>query len=147
MRTKLTPDQLDGLLERQVLAVLATTRKDGSVLLSPIWFIWEDGGFTLGMDEGDIKLRHIARDPRVSIVVSETEVPYRGYEIRGVARIAGVTYAPEMRRIGRRYLGPRADAFYPDGSTGSIVRIEPGDSRGWDFRDEFPDPPAATPAS
>lgn len=143
MRTKLGPDGLDGLLDSLNLAVLATYRKDGTALLSPIWFIYEDAGFTLGVDAGDIKLRHIERDPRVTIVVSERELPYRGFEIRGSARVTDATYAPEMRRIGRRYIGERADAFYPDGAEGSIIRIEPGATRGWDFRDEFPDAPIA----
>lgn len=48
MNRGLTPDELDGLLDEVHLAHLATFRTDGSVLLSPIWYLWEDGGFTLG---------------------------------------------------------------------------------------------------
>jgi predicted pyridoxine 5'-phosphate oxidase superfamily flavin-nucleotide-binding protein len=49
VRTNLGPDELDGLLDSLNLAVLATYRKDGTALLSPIWFIYEDAGFTLGV--------------------------------------------------------------------------------------------------
>ena len=49
MNRDLTIEQLDGLLDEPHLATLATIRKDGSVLLSPIWFVWEDGGFTLAI--------------------------------------------------------------------------------------------------
>jgi PPOX class probable F420-dependent enzyme len=137
VRTKLTPEQLDGLLESQRLAILATTRRDGTALLSPVWFIWEDGGFTLGINAGDVKLDHIVREPRVTILVYEDGLPYRGFEVRGTARIVELPYAENMRRLGRRYLGPAIDPAYPDDAQGSIVRIEPGTTRGWDFSDDF----------
>jgi PPOX class probable F420-dependent enzyme len=133
----LTPDQLGGLLDEVRLATLATIRKDGTVLLSPIWYIWEDGGFTVGMAAGDGKLKHLARDPRVTIVVSEDDFPYRGFEMRGVARLLDVPYGPSVRRIATRYVGEAGAAYYDDDYGGTVVRIEPGDSRGWDFRDDL----------
>jgi PPOX class probable F420-dependent enzyme len=132
----LTPDQLGGLLDEVRLATLATIRNDGTVLLSPIWYLWEDGGFTVGMAAGDGKLKHLARDPRVTIVVSENEFPYRGFELRGVARLLDVPYAPTILRIATRYVGADAADFY-GAEGGTIVRIEPGDTRGWDFRDDL----------
>jgi len=132
----LTPDQLDGLLDEVRLAHLATIRKDGTVLLSPIWYLWEDGGFTLGMATGDGKLKHLDRDPRVTIVVSENEFPYRGFEVRGTAQRLDLPYAPAIQRIAARYVGAEASTFYGH-EGGTIVRIEPGEARGWDFRDDL----------
>jgi PPOX class probable F420-dependent enzyme len=88
----LSVEQLDGLLDERRLAVMATFRADGTVLLSPLWFIWEDGGFTIGMAAGDGKLKHLRRDPRVTLVVNEDEFPYRGFELRGEARLLDVPY-------------------------------------------------------
>ncbi len=139
MNRGLTPDQLDGLLDERRLATLATIRNDGTVLLSPLWFIWEDGGFTLGVAAGDGKLKHIDREPRVSIVVAEDEFPYRGYEVRGVARIVDVPYGPEIRRIATRYVGAAAADYYDDERGGTVLRVDPGDARGWDFRDDLTD--------
>jgi PPOX class probable F420-dependent enzyme len=133
----LTPDQLDGLLDERRLATLATIRKDGTVLLSPLWYSWEDGGFTLAVAAGDGKLKHIDREPRVSIVVAEDEFPYRGFEVRGVARIVDVPYGPEVRRIATRYVGAAAADYYDDEHGGTVLRVEPGDARGWDFRDDL----------
>jgi PPOX class probable F420-dependent enzyme len=115
----LSVEQLDGLLDERRLAVMSTFRADGSVLLSPLWFIWEDGGFTIGMAASDGKLKHLRRDPRVSIVVNEDEFPYRGFEVRGEARLLDVA------------------VYYDDDHGGTIARIEPGDARGWDFRDDL----------
>ena len=137
MNRGLTPDQLGGLLDEVRLATLATVRKDGTILLSPLWFVWEDSGFTLAVAAGDGKLTHIAREPRVSIVVSEDTFPYRGFEVRGHARVVDVPYGPEMRRIATRYVGAAAAGFYDDDAGGTVLRIEPGDARGWDFRDDL----------
>jgi len=133
----LTTDQLGGLLDETQLATLATFRRDGSVLLSPIWHVWEDGGFTLAMAADDGKIRHIERDPRVTIVVAERDFPYRGFEVRGTARISDLPYPGTIRRIAARYVGDDAAAFYDDAAGGVVVRIEPEASRGWDFRDDL----------
>ena len=90
MNRGLSAEQLGGLLDERHLATLATVRADGSIMLSPIWYIWEDGGFTLGVAAGDGKLKHIAREPRVTIVVADEAFPYRGFELRGVARMLDV---------------------------------------------------------
>ncbi len=137
MNRGLTPDQLRGLLDEPQLATLATFRKDGSVLLSPIWHVWEDGGFTLGLAGGDVKLTHIARDPRVTIVVAEREFPYRGFELRGTARVADIPYGPTIRRIAARYVGEAASTFYADDRGGTIIRVEGAATRGWDFADDL----------
>lgn len=137
MNRGLAPDQLGGLLDEVHLAHLATFRKDGTVLLSPIWYVWEDGGFTLGMAAGDGKLKHIERDPRVTIVVGEDAFPYRGFEVRGIAQLLDIPYGPTVRRIATRYVGEQGAAFYDDSHGGTVVRIEPGESRGWDFRDDL----------
>ena len=137
MNRGLTPDQLDGLLDEVHLAHLATIRKDGTVLLSPLWYIWEDGGFTIGMAAGDGKLKHLAREPRVTIVVGEDAFPYRGFEMRGTATLLDIPYGPTIRRIATRYVGAKGADYYDDDHGGTVVRIEPGDMRGWDFRDDL----------
>ncbi len=136
MRTNFGPQDLRGLLDERHLAVLATHRRDGSVLLSPLWHIWEHGGFTIGISAGDIKITHLRRDPRVTIVVAEELPPYRGFEVRGEAQLSDENFVSEMRRIARRYVGAEGDGYYGDDAQGTIVRIEPGLTRGWDFADD-----------
>ena len=45
MRKGLAPEDLGDLLEQPRVAVLATYRRDGTVLLSPVWHEWRDRGF------------------------------------------------------------------------------------------------------
>lgn len=139
MRRHLTVDDLGDLLGRPIVATLATRRADDSIMLSPVWHEWRDGAFLIAVEGGDGKLRHIARDPRVTIVVAEQEPPYRGVEIRAEAVIADEPYGRTIRRIGRRYVGRAADdQWAEDDATGVVIRIAPGDLRAWDFRDDYP---------
>jgi PPOX class probable F420-dependent enzyme len=137
LRTDLRVEDLEGFLDEPLVAVLATLRKDGSVLLSPVWHEWRDGGFNVWTGADDVKARHLRRDPRASILVAESQHPLRGVEIRGVARIFEEGAFETAVRIANRYLGPEKGAAYV-GSTGHAVtvRLEPGDLRAWDFTDE-----------
>ncbi len=47
-----------------MLAVLATYRRAGSLLLSPVWHEYRAGGFNLCTSLGDVKGRHVLRGPR-----------------------------------------------------------------------------------
>ena len=141
--TKRTIDELGDLLEQPYCAVLSTHRPDGSVLLSPVWHEWRDGGFNIGVPEGDVKLRHLERDPRVTVVVYDNSWPSRGFEVRGVARVTTDGRDELTRRLSLRYLGPVNGATYAENIVGSgfVVRVEPDAMRGWDFADEIaPDP-------
>ena len=80
-------DDLANLTELRVLAVLATYRPDGTVLLAPVWHEWRDGGFHVVTSSRGVTAAHLRRDPRASIVVCEHSPPYRGVEVRGRAQL------------------------------------------------------------
>ena len=88
MRKGLTPDDLGDLLELPLVAVLATYRRDGTVLLSPVWHEWRDNGFNVVTGSRGVKAGHLRRDPRASIVVCEDGPPYRGLELRASAGLS-----------------------------------------------------------
>jgi len=134
VRKHLRPEDLGDLLEQPLVAVLATRRADGGVLLSPVWHQWRDGGFDVVTGAHDVKVQHLRRDPRANIVVYEHAPPYRGIEVRCEARLedAGDT----VRRIAIRYLGEREGAAYAESAgDDTLIRLEPGRLRAWDFPD------------
>jgi PPOX class probable F420-dependent enzyme len=136
VRDDLRPDDLDGLLERPLVAVLATYRANGDVLLSPVWHRWRDGGFDVVTGEDDVKVRHLRGDPRASIVVYEHEPPYRGIEVRGRA-VLGPADPDVVREIASRYLGEGDGGAYADrGDDDTLIRLDPGRMRAWDFADD-----------
>ena len=137
---KLGPEDLGDLLELPLVAVLATYRRDGGVLLSPVWHQWRDGGFDVAVGPNDVKLKHLRRDPRASIVVYEHEPPYRGIEVRGEARLAPGEALDALRSMALRYLGPEDGPAYVESVSSAdtvLVRLEPDELRGWDFADDM----------
>jgi len=131
-------DDLGDLVELRLLAVLATHWRDGTVLLSPVWHEWRDGGFQVVTGSHDVKAAQLRRDPRASIVVCEHTPPYRGVEVRCHARLATAAAGEAVRRIASRYLGTEAGAAYAESAADDLlIRLEPGDLRAWDFADEF----------
>ena len=140
MRTDITIDDLDGFLDEPHLAVLATRRADGSTLLSPVWHRWRDGGFDLWIGASDVKVRHLRRDPNATVVVAESELPYRAVEVRGRAEFIDHDVIESAIEIASRYVGAeRGRAFVTDNAGDDlIVRVAPGDLRVWDFADDFP---------
>ena len=129
-------DDLGDLAELRLLAVLATYRLDGTVLLSPVWHEWRDGGFQVVTSSSDVKAAHLRRDSRASIVVCEQLPPYRGVELRGTAQLLTAGVRDAVQRIASRYLGDEAGAAYAASSADDLlIRLEPGDLRAWDFAD------------
>ena len=139
MRTNLTVENVGGLLDEPLVAVLATLREDGSVLLSPVWHEWRDGGFNVWVGTQDVKARHLRRDPRATIVVAESQSPLRGVEVRTTVRFIDESVFETASRIAARYIGEEEGAAYVKtlGGADVIIRLEPGDLRVWDFADEY----------
>jgi PPOX class probable F420-dependent enzyme len=139
VRTGLEVSELGDLLTRPILATLATHRADGSILLSPVWHEWRDGGFNVVVEEGDVKFRHVTRDPRVTILVAESVLPYRGVEVRCAAKIVREGAGEAMLRIASRYLGDQGGHAYAGTPSGTdvLLRLDPGSLRAWDFSDAF----------
>jgi PPOX class probable F420-dependent enzyme len=139
MRKDLGIDGLGDLVQLPLCATLATYRRDGSVLLSPVWHEWRDGGFNVLVESNDVKARHVRRDPRASLALYESDPPYRGVELRAVPRFVSDDVTETQRRIAIRYLGQAAGEAYASDPSGTeiILRLEPGELRTWDFADGF----------
>jgi PPOX class probable F420-dependent enzyme len=140
VRTGHSIDDLGDLLEQPIVAVLATYHRDGSVMLSRVWFEWRDGGFNIwtgGENEG--KVRHLERDPRASLAVAEQVMPLRGLDASGHVTLSTDGCHDVVRRTAARYAGPDvADAFAAGYSEARVViRLVPDNVRAWDFKDDL----------
>ena len=138
MRTNLRPEDLGDLLDQPLIAILATRRKDDSVMLSPVWFEWFDGGIDIWVpDPTGGKVAHVRRDPRVTVVVANGTWPYKGFELRGEATVSGDDFYDVLRRTALRYSGPEAaERMVAEYERGAVIRVEPGVIRAWDYADE-----------
>jgi PPOX class probable F420-dependent enzyme len=124
------------LLDGPSPAVLTTVRKDGSPLTSPVWFDWTGEAFQIVIARDDVKLRHLAREPRCTLVIFEAVPPFRGVSVTAQAQVERTDITEHRRRVARRYLGEgRGDRFVEQraGKPGDLVTLVPVEPRVWDL--------------
>ena len=134
-------EKVRSLLEAPSAAVLTTYRKDGSALVSPVWFRWTDGAFEIVIAEGDVKLAHLARDPRCVLVVFEAVRPFRGVEVRGVSELVECDVTSVRAAISGRYLGvSEGERFSTErrAKPGVLLRLVAEAPRVWDLAGILP---------
>jgi PPOX class probable F420-dependent enzyme len=133
-------EQARSLIDAPSPAVLTTYRKDGSALVSPVWFRWNDGAFEVVIAEGDVKLRHLAANPECILVVFEAVPPFRGVEVRGTAELIEGDVTAARREIAGRYLGEDAGARFAAERTkpGVLLRLPAPEPRVWDLAPILP---------
>jgi PPOX class probable F420-dependent enzyme len=137
---------------------LATTKKDGSSHVVPVWFVIDNNnnGRLTGRDKegyddiifttssGSAKARNIQRDNRVSICVDDQTPPFSYVVIYGTARIQRCQQNELFRfatKIAQRYMGKEVAELYGKRNSAEdevLVRIKPiriiaeKDITGWD---------------
>ncbi|MER5754257.1 PPOX class F420-dependent oxidoreductase [Streptomyces sp. NPDC002088] len=79
------PSEAVALLQRPNPCVMATLRADGTPVSTPTWYLWEDGRALISLDEGRIRLKHLRRDPRVTLTVLAEDDWYTHVTIIGRA--------------------------------------------------------------
>lgn len=129
------------LLESPSPAVLATYKKDGSALVTPVWFRFHQGAFEVVIAKGDIKLAHLARDRRCVLVVFEAVSPFRGLEVRGVPDLVDGDVTAVRAEIAGRYLGrARGELFAAARANkpGVLLRLS-AEPRVWDLSAILPE--------
>src|SRR5947208_4970472 len=127
---------VQSLLDAPSAAVLTTIRKNGSPMPSPVWYRWTGAAFEVVIARDDVKLRHLAREPRCSLLICEAVPPFRGVEVRGSATVTRCDVTEARRSIARRYLGEAlGDRFVADraAAPGDLVELRPVDPRVWDL--------------
>lgn len=118
---KLTDLERDAFLaERGVLMRVAVVRPDGSPLVTPIWFLHEEGAIWFTPRARSEWFDCLRRDPRVALCIDEQPLPYRKVVVEGRAELVhdigeDDAWRDRYRRIARRYVGTEgAEAYIRD---------------------------------
>ncbi|MFF0105635.1 PPOX class F420-dependent oxidoreductase [Streptomyces hirsutus] len=105
------PPEADALLGRPNPCVMATLRSDGAPVTTPTWYVWEDGRVLISLDEGRERLKHLRRDPRVSLTVLAGDDWYTHVTLIGrVVELNDDEGLADIDRLSRHYTGNP----YPD---------------------------------
>ncbi|BCO46190.1 PPOX class F420-dependent enzyme [Mycobacterium intracellulare] len=110
--------------------MLGYVATDGRPLITPVWFVVDEGQLAFNTGRDTSKGRAIARDSRVVICVDDPHPPYSFVQVQGVAT---VSEDPEdvldiATRTGARYMGAeRAEEFGRRNSSPGelVVRVRP----------------------
>ncbi len=87
-------------------AIVGTNRRDGAPQLSPVWYLYEDGRFYIGVRRTSAKYRNLQRDPRIGLCIDGGHPDSRAVMIYGSAELieADSPWRDQMEwRITRRY--------------------------------------------
>lgn len=89
---------------------------------------------------GNLKLRHLARDPRCVLVIFEAVRPFRGVEVRGVSELVECDVSSVRAAIAGRYLGVTDGARFAAerSKPGVLLRLACDSPRVWDLSGILP---------
>ncbi|MEU6096408.1 PPOX class F420-dependent oxidoreductase [Streptomyces sp. NPDC047079] len=100
------PAEAVALLRRPNPSVIATLRADGAPVSAPTWYLWEDGRVLVNMDEGRVRLKHLRRDPRVTLTVLDEGDWYTHVTLIGrVTEMYDDEGLADIDRLSRHYTG------------------------------------------
>ncbi len=114
------------LLKEKNLVFLATTMKDGSPQVSPVWGDFEDDHIMINTAEGRIKHTNVLRDPRVAISIVDQNNPLDMTSIRGVVEKIIPDYDYQhANKLTKKYLGMDKYPFRREDEKRIIFKIKP----------------------
>ncbi|AGL19042.1 PPOX class F420-dependent oxidoreductase [Actinoplanes sp. N902-109] len=114
------------LLDGPNFAVVATLTAGGAPHTSTVWYLRDGDAVLISITADKLKARNLARDPRISLTVSDRANPYHSVDIRGSAELVTDPAKALPARLAERYLGS-ADANPPEPAEIErlIVRVTP----------------------
>ena len=114
------------LFEGKNLVFLATTMKDGSPQVSPVWADFEDNHIMVNTAEGRIKHKNVLRDPRVAVSVVDNSNPLDMTAIKGsVAEIIPDYDYQHANKLTKKYMDKDRYPFRREGEKRIILKIKP----------------------
>ncbi|MFI6317389.1 acyl-CoA synthetase [Nonomuraea sp. NPDC050556] len=113
-RTVVIGAEVRGFLTRQAAGVLATTRPDGGIRQSTVYFALDGDRLLISTEPGRAKAKDVQRTGRASLCVVGAAAPYPSVTLEGTARIRtagiGADTAAVWSRIGGQNVEPLSDA-------------------------------------
>lgn len=120
------PEKYLDLFQKKAFAHLGTIMPDGRPQVTPVWCDYDGEHIIVNSARGRQKDRNMARDPRVSVELSDPDNPYRYVEIRG--RVVEVTEdgADEhINKMAKKYMGVDVYPGRQPGEVRVMYKIKP----------------------
>lgn len=88
----MSPSEIDDFLQEARHAIVGTVGRDGTPQLSPVWYIYENGRFYIGITSGTAKYRNLRRDSRISLCIDGGREDVRTVIVTGTAELYEKTH-------------------------------------------------------
>jgi PPOX class probable F420-dependent enzyme len=120
------PEGYVDLLERPLLAHLATSRPDGTVQVNPMWFDWDGEVLRFTHTSKRQKYRNVQKHPQVAVSIADPDNPYRYLEVRGeVDDIQPDPTGSYYTHLAERYDAPWGAQAPPDAADRVVFVVRP----------------------
>lgn len=109
---------------------ISTLLRDGSAVTHVMWVDADDEHMLINTEVHRAKFRNVQRDPRVSVVVWDSNDPYRYAEVRGrvVDTVTGPAAREHIDTLSLKYMGRPYDPATIK-SERVILKVEPDRQR------------------
>jgi PPOX class probable F420-dependent enzyme len=109
---------------------LSYTAADGRPLVTPVWFIVEDGCVVFNTGKQSAKGRALARDPRTALCTDLEQPPFGFVQVQGEAELSDdpAELLRTATAIAARYMGAERAAEFGKRNSGPgeyVVRLRP----------------------
>lgn len=124
--------RLRGFLDEVYPAVIGTARRDGTLVMTPVWFEYADGQIRLNGGPGRAWLKRMQRTGQVSLLLLDPKNMFRYAMLHGRLKDVNAEGAEAhidhlaQRYTGGAYRGPKNDRV--------IVTVEPVSATGGENR-------------
>ncbi|MER3407347.1 MAG: PPOX class F420-dependent oxidoreductase [Nitrososphaera sp.] len=120
------PEQAARLFQEPNFGFLATIMEDGSPQVSPVWVDIDiaNGLVLVNSAYGRVKIKNLARDPRVAISVADRTNPYTMVTVRVVEQTTEGADS-HIDLMAKKYLGADKYPFRAPGEKRVLLKIKP----------------------
>lgn len=132
---------IEKLLKKPIVAVVAVTAPDGAPHAVPTWFEYSDGQVVFHTDPKSYKYKCLVRDPRITLVVDTKKAPYKTVVLKGRVTMEEKNDDKRMERMAVEYLGKKIGKAYAKSMRGGkvvVVSFKPSHTVSWDYGQESP---------
>jgi PPOX class probable F420-dependent enzyme len=120
------PDDYRDLLERPVVASLATLMADGTPQVQPVWCGFDGTHLLVNTEKGRQKYRNLSRRRRATVLLVDPENDNRWLEVRGEVVAETEQGANDhIDALAKRYLGLDKYPYHAPGDVRVMFRIAP----------------------
>jgi PPOX class probable F420-dependent enzyme len=119
MTTTAIPEKyLPLLTEKKAFAHLATVMPDGSPQVTPVWFFYEKGKFTVNTARGRVKDKNMTKNAHVALSIIDPDNPYAHVAVRGtIVKVTEDGDNANINALTKKYIGQDK---YPYGQPGEV---------------------------